>query len=304
MLRGGQMRLTKQCTRLAVIFLAVIFALPSHETWAEDKVITVSVSILPQAFFVEKIGGRYVHPLVMVPPGTSPATYEPKPRQLARLSQCAIYFAQGLPFESAWLPRFRKSNPIMRVVPCYRGVERIPVASSLSTPDRRGHHNIHLDPHIWLSPPLTIVEVRNILEALLKQDPSREEFYKGNYRRFVGEMVDLDLKIRDLFKGVGTRNSFLVYHPAWGYFAKTYGLRQLAVEREGKKPLAHDLKQFITLAKEKGFTELFIQPQISSHSARVIANSIGARLVILDPLARQWDKNLLHAAQKIRKALR
>ena len=304
MLRGIEMRLKKKFTKLALIFLAAAFAFFPEGTRAEHGTIMVGVSILPQAFFVEKIGGPLVHPLVMVPPGASPATYEPKPRQLANLSQCAIYFAQGVPFESAWLPRFRKSNPKMKVVACYRGIERVTMAGSSAGPHHNSHPNIHPDPHIWLSPPLAIVEARNILEALLKQDPSREQYYKANYKRLVGEIADLDLKIRDIFKDVGTRNTFLVYHPAWAYFAMTYGLRQLAIEREGKKPLAHDLKSLITIAKEKGFTELFIQPQISSHSARVIANSIGARLVLLDPLARQWDKNLFDAAQKIKKGLR
>ena len=293
-----------QCTRLAVIFLAVIFLSFSPAALAAESPFTVGVSILPQAFFVEKIAGPNIRILVMVPPGASPATYEPKPRQLAALSGCKIYFAQGLPFEAAWLPRFKRSNPKMRVVACYDMVKRVSINPDSSAAGHLGSHMGQSDPHIWLSPPLAIIEARNISKALVNEDPSRAGYYRENYRTLVHKIVDLDLKIMELFDGVGNHNCFLVYHPAWGYFARTYGLRQVAVEKGGKAPLAHDLKQLTTFAKKKGFSTLFIQPQISGHTARVIANSIGARLLPLDPLARQWDENLMEAAKKIRSALR
>jgi len=291
-------------TKLASIFLGIIFLCLSSDVLAGQSPITVSVSIPPQAFFVEKIGGQYVRILVMLPPGASPETYEPKARQLAALSESKIYFAQGVPFESAWLPRFKKSNPKMRVVACYSGVKRVPIGADSSISAHGRSHRGHPDPHIWLSPPLASIEARNILQALAGEDPSRAKYYRENYRTLVGKLVDLDLRIMELFDGIGRHNSFLVYHPAWGYFARSYGLRQLAVEKGGKEPQAHDLKQLITIAKKKGFKALFIQPQISGHTARVIASSIGASIISLDPLARQWDKNLLESAKKIRNALR
>ena len=297
------MKSNNKFTRSVPIFIALIFAVLNPCLCGADTPITVGVSILPQAFFVEKIGGAHIQVVVMVPPGASPATYEPRPRQLASLAQCRLYLAQGLPFESAWLPRFRRSNPAMQIVYCYKGVERVGVSSFEDQIGPRQHSG-SLDPHIWLSPPLVIVEARNILKALLEVDPSRAEYYQENYRVLIQEIVDLDLKIQNLFRGVGNRNCFLVYHPAWGYFARAYGLRQIAVEKGGKKPLAHDMKKLIIFARKKAFKYLFIQPQISAHSAQVVAKSIGARLVVLDPPAKQWDTNLLLAAQKIKKALR
>ncbi len=298
------MSLIVQSTKLILIFIAVISTLLPGKIYAADTRTTVCVAISPQAFFVKKIGGQYVRIMVMVPPGASPATYEPKPRQLAALSQCTAYLAQGLPFESAWLERFKKSNPTMRIVRCYAGVERVTLESSFKKKINPQRRVLFPDPHIWLSPPLAIIEARNILRALVSQDPSRVKYYQDNYRQLVKRIVDLDLKIQNLFLQIGGHNTFLVYHPAWAYFAWTYGLQQVAIEKGGKKPLANDLKQLILLARKKGFKYLFIQPQISSHSAQVIANSIGAKLVIADPLARQWDTNLLAVAQKIRKALR
>ncbi len=292
------MKLSNNRTRLILIFISVISLQLHYNACGADIPFTVGVSVLPQAFFVEKIGGDNVRVLVMVPPGASPATYEPKPRQLASLSQCRLYLAQGLPFEKAWLTRFRKSNPGMEIIHCYEGVERVVLGTS------QKQTNGFPDPHIWLSPPLVEVEARNILQALMEHDPAKAKYYQENYRKFVHEIVDLDIKIQNLYLGIGNRNSFLVYHPAWGYFARAYGLRQVVVEKGGKEPLAHDMKKLIVFARNKGFKYLFIQPQVSTHSARVIAKSIGARLVALDPLARQWDANLLVAAKKIKKALR
>lgn len=265
--------------------------------------VMVAVSILPQSFFVERIGGTYVQPLLMVPPGANPATYAPKPQQLAGLSRCSIYFLQGVPFESAWMPRFIKANPRLKVIRCYSGIERIPIEPG-SGSSRTLHHHGHLDPHMWLSPPLAFLEARNILEGLSRVDPQHRKAYENNFKTLAMKIVHLDLKIRDIFQGVGDHNCFMVYHPAWGYFARTYGLKQVAIEKGGKKPLARDLKRLVKYARMKKFKELFIQPQLSAHAAEVIARSIGAKLVPLDPLARQWDQNLLQAAKKIRAALR
>ncbi|RLB42346.1 MAG: cation ABC transporter substrate-binding protein [Deltaproteobacteria bacterium] len=290
-------------TRLIIVFPVILFLFMGRILPVAARPVSVAVSILPQSFFVKEIGSAEVEILVMVPPGANPATYEPKPRQLAKLAGCPIYFAQGLPFESAWIPRFLKSNPHLIVVPTYAGIERVPMQRSSRSRGAKAEKN-YLDPHIWLSPPLAFVEARNILEGLLRIDPSHKAIYTDGFRRLASKIVALDLEIRGLFEGVNGRNTFLVYHPAWGYFARTYGLKQVAIEKEGKKPLARDLKSLIQYAREKGFKELFIQPQVSAHTGQVIAQSIGARLVPLDPLAPQWDQNLLESAKKIRAALR
>lgn len=292
--------------RLWPLFLGIILCVLPAQIMAADEtnnVLVVAVSILPQSFFVEKIGGSHVQVMVMVPPGANPATYEPKPRQLAQLSRCTVYFAQGVPFESAWLPRFLKANRNLKIVRCYQGVERVPMQRAPRSAKLKVG-TIQLDPHIWLSPPFAFIEARNMLEGILRADPSHRESYAKGFRELAREIVDLDLVIKELFEGIGKHNSFMVYHPAWGYFARTYGLKQIAIEKEGKEPLARDLKRLVRYAKDKGFKELFIQPQVSPHPAHVIAHSIGAKLAYLDPLARQWDRNLLESAKRIRRALR
>ena len=96
----------------------------------------------------------------------------------------------------------------------------------------------------------------------------------------------------------------MVYHPSWGYFADAYGLEQVPIEIEGKEPTPRELKGLITQAKELGVKVIFIQPQFSAKSAKVIANAIGAQVVLADPLAQNWAENLLLVAEKFEQVLR
>lgn len=268
----------------------------------------VFVSILPQKYFVERIGGDRVEVSVMVLPGSNPATYEPKPRQMVSLTQSRLYFAIGVPFEAVWLERLAHASPGMQIVSTQSGIERIPMETG-------SHHHGHQgtperdsgggrDPHIWLSPPLVMIQARNILYALLKADPDNRPLYEANYKRFITELVDLDLKIGRLFSDRGTDRRFMVYHPAWGYFAETYGLVQIAVEIEGKQPTPKALQRLIHNARQDGIKAVFVQPQFAVKSAETIAQAIGGRVIIADPLAIDWKRNLLQVAEQFGSALR
>ncbi|WP_236579118.1 metal ABC transporter solute-binding protein, Zn/Mn family [Hydrogenimonas urashimensis] len=263
--------------------------------------IRVAVSIVPQKYFVEKIAGGLADVTVMVAPGASPATYEPKPSQMKKIARTEIYFAIGVPFEKAWLPRFKAQNPKMEVVDTTRGIEKVPMVS---------HHHAHgkqeaesgkqksLDPHVWLAPPLVKIQARNIAAALEKKDPRHRDIYKKNLDAFEAEIDILDRRLKKRLapcKG----SAMMVFHPSWGYFARTYGLKQIPIEIEGKEPRSKELVHLIHEAKEEGVRALFVQPQFSKRTARVIAESIGAKLVEADPLAYAWADNLLKVAQKV-----
>jgi zinc transport system substrate-binding protein len=267
--------------------------------------VTAFVSIVPQKYFVEKIGGPLVDVSVMVVPGESPATYEPKPGQMVKLSRAELYFAIGVPFESVWLEKIAGANPEMKIVDTQRFIGQRPVKRHHHGEQRIPQHNAHgiLDPHIWLSPPLVMLLARNILTALQEVDPVHREEYASNYKAFITQLVDLDEEIRELFHGIGERNQFMVYHPAWGYFADAYGLEQVPVELEGKEPKPAQVAQLIDTARARGIHVLFVQPQFSSRSARTIADAIDGTVVTADPLAADWDENLLRVARAIHEAL-
>jgi zinc transport system substrate-binding protein len=294
------------------LIIALSFLLPSSflsPASAENR-IKVTVSILPQKYFVRKIGGDLVDISVMVLPGSSPATYEPRPKQMVKLTESRIYFAIGVPFETVWLKKFESFNSKMTIVATQAGIEKVPMKTDLHNNNEGGdntkttaHAGIK-DPHIWLSPPLVMVQARNILKALLNADPANRETYAANYKAFIMELVELDLGISRLFADTGRNTRFMVFHPAWGYFARAYGLRQIPVEIEGKKPTPKGLQQLIRAARKDGIKVVFVQPQFSTKSAGTIAKAIGGRVVFADPLAVDWAKNLLLVARQFKDALR
>jgi zinc transport system substrate-binding protein len=281
----------------------------------------VFVSINPQKYFVQQIGKDLVDIQVMVQPGASPASYEPKPRQMAAIAKTHIYFSIGVPFESVWLNKIASSNPSMRVVQTERGIQKIPMADDhhhRGTADQRetdrhfknehgqagnqGDRGI-LDPHIWLSPPLVMIQARTILVALQKVDPDHRSDYEANYKAFISEISMLDAELRNIFS---SRHGlqFMVFHPAWGYFADTYGLKQIPLEIEGKNPKPAQLKELIKYADRNEINVIFVQPQFSAKSAQVIARGIGGQVVFADPLAEEWSANLRKVAREIKAALR
>ncbi len=252
-------------------------------TDAADGRIIVGVSILPQAEFVESVGGDHVEVMVMVPPGASPATYEPTPGQLVNLADARMYVQVGssLPFETAYLTRLSESNSGMVIVNSSVGI-RI----------------IENDPHIWLSPQNVIVMTGHITEGLCSADPDHCDEFRDNAHLYIYELEKLDAEIREDFAH-STTTSFMVYHPSWGYFAREYGLEQIAIEQEGKEPSARELEELIMTAQEQEITVIFASPQMSTSSPVTIAEQSGADLIYIDPLARNYTENMRSVARLI-----
>ncbi len=300
---------------LILLFAAILFwmSLPCEPSFAGEP-IPVFVSIPPQKYFVEKIGGNLVKVFVMVPPGANPHIYEPRPNQMAALSKARIYFAIGVTFEDAWLPRFAKLNPQMRIVHTDKGVEKMAMVAhhhneekGVKNKERTKHthrDDAHgaLDPHVWVSPPEVKIIARNILEALLEIDPANSLTYKSNHDAFIIEIEELDRDLKNIFsdkKGL----KFMVYHPGWGYFARAYGLEQVPVEVEGKEPKPEQLKALIEHSRKDGIKVIFVQPQFSIKSAEVIAKAIGGQVIFADNLSQDWERNLREQAEKFKQAL-
>lgn len=295
---------------MLLTFILILFAASAQ---AEQKKLQVTVSIVPQKYFVDQIAGDHAQVMVMVKPGSSPATYEPQPRQMAALSKSSIYFATGVPFERAWLPRFTSANSKMRIVNLEDSVVRM--AMSGHHHDEEGHNHLHNekdghkerqetgdnflpDPHTWLSPALVRVMAMEIRDALIEADPKNTQDYHENYLDFVEDINELDSKLAETFKKAGNRRSFMVYHPSWGYFARTYGLNQIPIELEGKKPSPKEMTQLIKIAEKKDIKTIFVQPQFSRKRAKAIASAIEAEVLVADPLAYEWEDNLEKVGEK------
>ena len=292
---------------ISLWFLMVI-AIPSMA--ASDR-LPVFVSVLPQQYFVQQIGGDHVDVQVMVQPGASPATYEPRPRQMTALAGARLYFSIGVAFESVWLDKIMAANPAMTLVRTDAGIQKIPMATHHHGEEAHhegeenhgeSSHDGILDPHIWLSPPLVRQQAGTILSALTAADPGRSEDYDANYRRFVAAIDDLDRDLKTLFSGKEGL-PFMVFHPAWGYFAQAYGLTQVPIEIEGKDPKPAQLQVMIENARAQGIRVVFVQPQFSVKRAELVAREIGGQVAFADPLAPDWLTNLRAVAGKFKAAL-
>jgi zinc transport system substrate-binding protein len=286
-------------------FLCCLFFVQCSHEKRNASAMSVFASILPQKYFIEKIGGKCVEVTIMVEPGASPHSYEPKPFQMTALSKARAYFAQGLEFENVWLPKFEHLNPGMRVIHVDSGIEK--TASAVSADEKKeetrsDHHHGGLDPHIWLSPELVKKQARAMYEALVSLDPIHDSIYSSNYHSFLGSIERLQDTLRALLAADSLSSfpkTFMVFHPSWGYFAEEFNLRQLSVEVDGKEPGPRKLEGIFDAARRASIRTIFVQPQFSRQSAQVIANQLHARIAVADDLAYDWEANLLTFARAI-----
>lgn len=283
---------------LAGLLLGMGWWLGSSAYAAEP--LPVFVSILPQKYFVERIGDDWVQVSVMVGAGRSPETYEPTPQQVARLAQAKIYFRIGMPLEDAWLKPMGSANPTLRVVD-FRA--DIPLLPAVDTPSAIADKHGAADPHIWTSPPLAKIMAAQIYTALAAVDPVHQAEFEENYQVFIQDLERLDRYIRKILAGI-THRRFLVFHPAWRYFADTYGLTEIAIEQAGKEPGAKALAMLIEQAQREDIQAIFVQKQFSRANAELIARAIGAKIITLDPLAEDYINNLRQVANVLARVLR
>lgn len=288
------------CSLTLVLFLA--FALTATARAETLKKIPVFVSILPQAFFVDKIGGDRVVVDVLVQPGQSPHTYAPTPRQMGRLAEARVYFRIGVAFENGLIPKLQSTMPELLIVDTRQGIT-LEKMTAHEEEEEAGHsHEEELDTHIWLDPLLVKKQAAIIKDALVQLDPDGRSLYEKNLVAFCTELDALHARLSTALAPLQGK-SFFVFHPAFGYFAKAYGLNQIAVETGGNAPSARHLAALIESARKNGVRVLFVQPQFSQKSAETVARAIDGVVVALDPLARDYFSNMTGIAQALEKAL-
>ena len=289
----------------------IVFVLLLTPVWGWAEPLRVFVSVVPQKTFVERVGGDRVEVRTMVQPGYNPATYHPTPKQISALANTALYVSIGVPFERVWMKRIRATNPHMRVLDARQGIrlrvnphhEQMPEKDAVgyqhsNQGQAERHADWERDPHIWTSPPLVKRMSKNIRDTLTTLDPANEHVYARNFAAFAAELDTLDREIRTLLRDVRNRK-FMVFHPAWGYFADTYGMIQVPVEREGKEPGPRSLAALIEQAKRDNVKVILVQPQFHTKSAQQVARAIGGRVVAVDPLAADYVDNLRTVAQQM-----
>ena len=271
--------------------LAFIFTFAGYVQAAEK--IGVAVTIAPLAEFVERIGGDRVQVTVMVPPGSSPHTYEPKPGQLKGLSQSRLYVkvGTGIEFELAWLGKILSVNKNLSVCDASRGIRLIRMEEEHHHGEAGHHDHPGNDPHIWTSLSNALVMAGNIRDGLIRVDPAFEAGYRKNADAYMLQLRNLRTRITTALQYSRSRK-FMVFHAAFGYFADDLNLTQIPLEAGGKEPKAKDIARLINKAKAEKISVIFAEPQFNAKSAEVIAQAIGGQVVLIDPLSGNYLQNM------------
>jgi zinc transport system substrate-binding protein len=298
---------------LAAFLISPAWTQTLAQAASEKKRVKAFVSVMPQAYFVEQVGGSLVKVDVLVAPGQSPHTFEPTPKQMAKLAGAEIYFGIGMPFEAQLLKKVIATNKRLRIIDTTQGLklggyeqpENQAASKGNDAKEEFGadvHAEAERDPHIWLNPRPAKAIAANICEGLKAADPIHAPDYEKNLKILQLKLDELDAKLAEALEPLRGKK-FMVFHPAFGHFGAAYGLKQVAVEIEGKEPSAKQLAQLIDWAKKEGVKVIFVQAQFSSKNAEAVAKAIGGVVVPMDPLARDYIKNLEDMAGKIQNAL-
>ncbi|MCB2186427.1 MAG: zinc ABC transporter substrate-binding protein [Deltaproteobacteria bacterium] len=294
---------------LALLLISGFLAAP---TLAPAQGLPVGVTLLPQAWLARQVGGDLVQVQVLVGSGQDPHQYQASPRQVATLSQARLYFRSGAPLEDFILPKLQQQNPQMVVVDTLAGIKLLAAPEhhhgeaahpgearheSEATGEHHegeaaGEHPGEMrDFHVWLSPRLAARQAATMAQALEQADPVHAAEYQANLAKLTARLSQLDATLTRLLAPYKGR-AFLVFHPAFGYFAQAYGLRQLAMEVEGKEPTARELASILDRARQERVTAIFVEPQFSQKSAATLAQALGVRVVTVDPLSPNYESNL------------
>jgi zinc transport system substrate-binding protein len=297
------------CTLILFLLAALWVVLPAN---AQDKPagkVKAFVSIIPVAYFVERVGGPNVEVSVLVGPGQDPHTFEPTPKLMAKLADAKVLFKMGFPFEEILIKKVGSTFKNLEVIDLQQGIklramtEEEEHSHGDAEKNKHEHEANEMDQHTWLDPQLAKIQAKSIADTLIRIDPSHKDQYEKNLKGF---QADLDAVHEQLTKALAPVKGkcFLVFHPAYGYLGDAYGLKQIVVQLGGKEPTARQLSRLIELAKANDVRVIFVQPQFSKKSAEVLAKAIGGSVVPLDDLAPDYLKNLQEMAAKLDTALR
>jgi zinc transport system substrate-binding protein len=240
-----------------------------------DKLL-VAASIAPLADFTHQVGGDHVQVITLVPPGASPHTFELSPSQVEQVASARLLVLNGVGLEY-WADRLvaGAGNPKLVVVDTSQGIDIL----------ERDGNGSGGNPHIWLDPQNAIAQVSLIRDALIQADPAHADDYQASAESYVDELRTLDQEIATEV-ATWSKRQFIAFHPAWVYFARRYGLEQVAVIQgsPGREPSPVEVGHIIETAQRIGAQVIFAEPQFSAKAAHTIAEESGAHVLFLDPL--------------------
>jgi zinc transport system substrate-binding protein len=292
----------------AVVLGAKTFAAEAPPP-AKTSPLSVVVGIPPMASLVERIAGGRAEVQVIVAAGACVHDVAITPRQAIMLGKADLFVTVGLPFETRLAEKLRQGGTATRFLDATQGIRKRPLtqqeASCCPRHEHHSHHHQHaecspvaLDAHVWLAPPLAKTLARNIAGALADMDAVHAGEYRANLTALLKELDLLDEKLRETLAPFYGQTIY-AYHPAFGYLAETYGLKQKTIESEGKVPSARRLRELVLQARADQAKVFLVEPQADQRAAAMLAQAVGGKLLRVDPLAKNLLKNLEEIANQI-----
>lgn len=298
-------------TSIIITFLSILLLTACVNKQTEGNIVTVTIE--PQRYFAEKIAGDKFKINCVVPAGQSPETYDPTPQQMIQVGKSIAYLRIGpIGFEQAWMDKIRENNPKLEIFDTSEGMKLLTDTEEDShVHDHAGHdHDAHagevahhhhhggVDPHIWSSVTGAKVVAWNTLNAFIALDPDNTEYFWKNYNELVDQIDKTETEINQLLDPL-TDRTFIIYHPALTYFANEFNLTQLCIEMDGKEPSPAQLKMLVENARENNARVVFIQQEFDQKNAELIAKETGCKLTVINPLAYDWSKEMIHIAKAL-----
>lgn len=293
---------------MMLIVLLALTGCSDGELADDDGKITVAAGIPPIKGFIDAITQGDMEVVTMIPPGNSPTNYQPSPKELQKFSDAKVYFAMGVPAENSnIIPKAKDLNENIEIVNLAKGVSEVYPMRNFSEDEDHSHEEDEdhegEDPHIWLSPKRVIEMIDIIRDKLIEISPENEETYKENAESYKNELSNIDDSIKETLKGAKNQ-SFIIYHPSFGYFADDYGLNMIAIEESGKEASAKRITEVIDFAKDNNIKFVFYQGEFSSTQAETIAKEIDGEAIKVNPLSEEYIENMKNISEKFKEVLK
>lgn len=285
----------KSVVSLVCACVAVMMAACAGGSKADrEEVRVITVSILPQKYFLEKIVGDRFDVKCMLDKGGNPETYEPSMSYMMNLEKSDAYFLMGnIGFELSIRSKIKEYNPDIRVYDVSKGIELISGSHHFDADDKEG-----IDPHTWTSVANARVIIKNMLDDVVELDPGHKAEYESNYRDFDRELSEFQDSIALRLQSV-KGGAFVVWHPSLSYFARDYGLEQISLEYDGKEVPVKYMEKKVAYAVSRKPSVFFFQKGMDTNQARTVNAQIGTRLVEINPLDYDWKSEIMKIADAL-----
>lgn len=243
--------------------------------------IKVGATIFPLYDLVRTVGGEDVDAVLMLPPGTSPHTYEPTPSLIQNLQGALAIFTIGHGIDS-WISSVQNALPQAKIITTDRNITLRAPTQLLLQEEEEDEGNI--DPHYWLDPDNGIIMVRTIVDELSALDPAHSANFSARGDRLIDEITRHDIEWKEKLSYV-TNKDLVTFHDAYMYFAAHFGLNIVATFEPfpGQEPTPKYIKGLSDAVERHGITTLYLEPELPASALESFARDYNLDIAILDP---------------------